>query len=149
MANISPQTAAVWVTLAWVAVLQGRATSAWIPHRVTSPTSRKPALTWASQEITASSQASSCGSPPRAEDGSLQSPGPPWAGGAQLLHCGLHQGLWGNLSSGAQSTCSASFSNDIGVCRVIPLTFSQSTLPWLQLKLCKNFFFYLLRYVYV
>lgn len=50
--NISPshsqcfsQTAAVWVTLSWGAVLQGQATSTWIPHRVTGPT-RKPVPAW-------------------------------------------------------------------------------------------------------
>ncbi|KAK4820738.1 hypothetical protein QYF61_004419 [Mycteria americana] len=53
--------------------------------------------------------------------------------GDSLPHHGLHQGLQGNLCSGAWSTLSPSFFADLGVYRVVSLTYPQSSL-WLQLQ---------------
>jgi len=49
-----------------------------------------------------------------------------------LPHQGLHQGLQGNLCSGAWRTSSHSFFTDFGVCRIVSLTYSHSFL-WLKL----------------
>ena len=48
--------------------------------------------------------------------------------GDSLPHHGLHHGLQGNLCSGAWSTSSPSFFTDLGVCRVVSLTYSHSSL---------------------
>ncbi|KAM9591464.1 uncharacterized protein ACIBXB_006257 [Morphnus guianensis] len=48
--------------------------------------------------------------------------------GDSLPHHGLHHGLQGNLCSGAWSTSSPSFFTDLGVCRVVSLTCSHSSL---------------------
>ena len=48
--------------------------------------------------------------------------------GDSLPHHGLPHGLQGNLCSGAWSTSSPSFFPDLGVCRVVPLTYSHSSL---------------------
>ncbi|KAK4832092.1 hypothetical protein QYF61_020707 [Mycteria americana] len=53
--------------------------------------------------------------------------------GDTLPHHGLHHRLQGNLCSGAWSTSSTSFFTDLGVCRVVSLTYSHSCL-WLQLR---------------
>ena len=45
-----------------------------------------------------------------------------------LPHDGLHHGLQGNLCSGTWSTSSPSFYTDLGVCRVVSLTLSHSSL---------------------
>ena len=46
--------------------------------------------------------------------------------GDSLPHHGLPHGLQGNLCSGAWSTSSPSFFTDLGVCRVVSLTYSLS-----------------------
>ena len=48
--------------------------------------------------------------------------------GDSLPHHSLHHMLQGNLCSGAWSTSSPSFFTDLGVCGVVPLTSSHSTL---------------------
>ena len=48
--------------------------------------------------------------------------------GDNLHHHGLHHRLQGNLCSGTWSTSSPSFFTDLGVCRVVSLTFSHSSL---------------------
>ncbi|KAM9591174.1 uncharacterized protein ACIBXB_006073 [Morphnus guianensis] len=48
--------------------------------------------------------------------------------GDNLRHHGLHHGVQGNLCSGTYSTSSPSFT-DLGVCRVVSLTYSHSSLP--------------------
>ena len=57
---------------------------------------------------------------------------PPWTSmgcrGTSLPHHGLHHRLHGNLCSGAWSTVSCSFFTDLGVCRVVSLTYSHSPL---------------------
>ncbi|KAK4826200.1 hypothetical protein QYF61_006144 [Mycteria americana] len=63
--------------------------------------------------------------------------------GDSLPHHGLHHGLQGNLCSGAWSTSSPSFFTGLGVCRVVSLTYSHSSL---QLQL-HRFFPPLLQYV--
>ena len=55
----------------------------------------------------------------------------PWTSmGARrsLAHHGLHHGLQGNLCSGAWSTSFPSFLTDLGLCRVVSLTDSHSSL---------------------
>lgn len=55
-----------------------------------------------------------------------------------------HHGLWRNPNSGAWST---SFITDLGVCRVVLLTYSHPTFVWQQLHLCNKFFLHhLLKY---
>jgi len=61
-----------------------------------------------------------------------------------LSHRGLHHGLQENLCSGAWSTYSPSSFTNHGICRVVSLTYSHSSLL-LQLLLCR--FFPLLQYV--
>ena len=57
--------------------------------------------------------------------------------GDSLPHHGLPHGLQGNLCSGAWSTSSPSFFTDLGVCRVVSLTYSHSSL---QLQFVVQFF---------
>lgn len=45
-----------------------------------------------------------------------------------------------NLSSSSWTTSSPCFSTNLGVCRVVPLPYSQSSLVWLQLQLCSTYF---------
>lgn len=54
----------------------------------------------------------------------------------------LHHGVQSNLSSGAWSTSSPSFSTDLDVFKVVPFAYSHSALLWLQLHLHNSFFFY-------
>ncbi|XP_048158286.1 uncharacterized protein LOC125325369 isoform X1 [Corvus hawaiiensis] len=66
----------------------------------------------------------------------------------QLPHHGLHHRLQGNLSSSTWSTSCPS--TGFGVCRVVPLTYSHSSLFWPQLHLHNNLglgFFSLLKHV--
>ncbi|KAK4818263.1 hypothetical protein QYF61_009968 [Mycteria americana] len=63
--------------------------------------------------------------------------------GDSLPHHGLHHRLQGNLCSSAWSTSCPSFFTALGVCRVVSLTYSHSSL-WLQLR---SKFFPLLKYV--
>ncbi|KAK4810648.1 hypothetical protein QYF61_007385 [Mycteria americana] len=49
--------------------------------------------------------------------------------GDSLPHHGLHHELQGNLCPGAWSTSSSSFFTDLGVCRVVSLTYSHSSFP--------------------
>jgi len=57
-----------------------------------------------------------------------------------LYHHGLHHGLQGNLCSDAWTTYSTCFFTDLGVCRVVSLTYSHSSLtgivaqPFLTLR---------------
>ena len=51
------------------------------------------------------------------------------AAGRVLPHHGVLHRLQGNLCSGAWSTCSPSFFTDLGVCRIISLTYSLFSLP--------------------
>jgi len=48
--------------------------------------------------------------------------------GDDLPHHGLLHGLQGNLCSGTWSISSPSFFTDLGVCRVVSLTYSQSSI---------------------
>jgi len=64
--------------------------------------------------------------------------------GYNLPHHGLHHGLQGNLCFGTWITSSSSFFTDLGVCRVVSLTCSYSSLP-LQMPL--HVLFLLLNYV--
>ena len=54
--------------------------------------------------------------------------GPPWAAEGSLPHHGLLHRLQGNLCSGARSTSSPSFFTDLGVCRVVSLTYAHFSL---------------------
>ena len=113
------------------AVLQKRTAPAWVPHGVTSP-ARKPAPARALRRVTASFghihllrrgvlhglQVDICSTVDFHE---LQ--------GDSLPHHGLHHGLPGNLCSGTWSTSSPSLFTDLGVCRVVSLTYSHSSLP--------------------
>jgi len=123
-------------------VLQEQTAPAWVPHGVTSPASR-PAPAWALHGVTASF---------------THSPAPAWGPfhgllmdlcstvdlhglqGDSLPHHGLLHGLQGNLCSSTWSTSSSSFFTDLGVCRIVSLTSSQSSLP------CCSFF-PLLKYI--
>jgi len=58
--------------------------------------------------------------------------------GNSLPHHGLLHGLQGHLCSGTWSTSSPSFFTNLGVCRVVSLRNSYSSLP-LQLPLCRGF----------
>ena len=49
--------------------------------------------------------------------------------GDNVHHHGLHHRLQGNLCSGTWSTSSPSFFTDLGVCRVVSLTYCHSSLP--------------------
>jgi len=49
--------------------------------------------------------------------------------GHSLTHHGLHHGLQGKLCSGAWTTSSPALFPDLGVCRVVSLTLSHSSLP--------------------
>lgn len=58
-----------------------------------------------------------------------------------LPHYALHHGLQENLSSSSWNTSSLSFLADFGVCGAISLTYSQSSLLWLEWLLPNNFSF--------
>jgi len=132
----------------WGSVLQEQAAPAYVPHGVTSPAGKptpawaslspwvhrswqEPAPEWASHGVTASFR---------------HSPAPVWGPfhglqvnicctvdlhglqGHSLPHHGVLHGLLGNPCYGAWSTSSPSFVPDLGVCRVVFLTLSQSSL---------------------
>ena len=93
-------------------------------HGVTASFGHPPALVWG---------------PPWAAGGYLLHRGPPWAAGGQPASPWSSPGAAGeSLCSGAWSTSSPSFFTDLGVCRVVFLTYSNSSL-WLQLLFCSNF----------
>ena len=119
-------------SLPWSAVLQEQAAPAWASlspwvHR----SWQEPAPEWASHGVTASFR---------------HSPAPVWGPfhglqvnicctvdlhglqGHSLPHHGVLHGLLGNPCYGAWSTSSPSFVPDLGVCRVVFLTLSQSSL---------------------
>jgi len=127
------------------AVLQEQAAPAWVPHGVTSPAS-KPAPAWA--PLSAWGQ-SSCQDPAPAR--ALHMVTAPfghihllWCGlqveicstvdlhglqGDSLPHDGFHHGLQvKTLFSSAWSSCSPCIFTDLGVCRVVALTSSHSSL---------------------
>jgi len=130
------------------AVLQEEAAPAWVPHGVTSPSS-KPTSVWAPLSTGPQVLAGACCSVVSPWGHSLlqASPPPAWGPfhglqvgicstvdlhglqGHSLPHHGLLHGLQGNLCSGAWSTSSTSFFVDLGVCRVVSLTCSHSSLP--------------------
>ncbi|KAM9590835.1 uncharacterized protein ACIBXB_005885 [Morphnus guianensis] len=145
------------------AVLQAQTAPAWAPHGVTSP-ARKPAP-WAPLSTDPQVLPGACSSAgfPRGHSllrethllrrgvlhglqvdicSTMDLHG---LQGDSLPHHGLHHRLQGNLCSGAWSTSSPSFFTDLGVCRVVSLTCSHSSL-WLQF-LCHSNFFPPLEYV--
>jgi len=71
--------------------------------------------------------ASVCG-PPQAAGGCLLHPGTPWAAGGQPASPRSSRKLQENLCSSTSVTSSPSLFADLGVCRVISLTYSHSSL---------------------
>jgi len=135
------------------AVLQKQVAPTWVSHEVVSSAS-KPAPTWAPLSMGAQVLPQACSSVGCPQVHSIlqastcssmgSSPGcrwisaPPWT--SSLPHHGFLQGLQGNLCSSAWSTSSPSFFTDLGVCGVVSLTLSHSSL-WLQLLMPRGFFF--------
>ena len=144
----SSQTAPAWILLQG-AVLQDQAAPAWVLHGVSSPVS-KPApasvpLSMGLHVLAGSCssagspqghsllQASTCsvmGSLPQATGGDLLHRGPPWAAGENpaspwsfIMSC---KGRLSALAS--QAPLPPSFFTDLGVCRVVSLTSSHSSL---------------------
>jgi len=132
------------------AALQEQAAPMWVPHGVTSP-ARIPALAWAplsrglqilpgacsstdsprGHSFFQASTCSSVGSLPWAAGGWISAP--TWTSmgcrGHNLPHHGLHHELQGKtLCCSILSTSSPSFFTDLGVCRVVSLTSSHSSL---------------------
>ena len=130
------------------AVLQEQTAPAWVPRGVTSPAS-KPAPAWAplspwghrscqepaparaSHGVTASfgHPPAPAWGPPRAAGGYLLHLGPPWAAGGQPAS------PWSSPQAAGESLLRRlehllpSFFTDLGVCSVVPLTSSHSSLP--------------------
>ncbi|KAK4827032.1 hypothetical protein QYF61_013166 [Mycteria americana] len=119
------------------AVLQEQTAPAWVPHRVTSPAS-KPAPAWAPLSIAPQVLPGTCllqrGLPTGSQPPSgihllwhgvghglqmdiCSTINPHGLQGDSLPHHGLHQGLQGNLCSGAWSTSSPSFFTDSASCK--------------------------------
>ena len=120
----------------WGAVLQELTAPAWVPYRVTSPAS-KPAPAWAPLSTGLQILPGDYSSADFPRGHSLLQAHPPalkWvsprAAGHSLPQYGLYHRRQGNLCSSAWSTSSHSFT-DLGVCRVVSLTYSHSSL-WLQ-----------------
>jgi len=130
------------------AVLQEQAAPVWVPHGVISPPS-KPALVWAVLFIGPQVLAGACSSMGSPQGHSFLQASTcsgmgsiPWAAGEYLLHCGplrtagghlphhgLHHELQGKaLCSDILGTSSPLFFTDLGVCRIVSLTSSQSSL---------------------
>ena len=107
----------------------------------------EPGPAWASHGVTASfgNPLLRCGVLPGLQVEICSTVDLPGLQGDSLPHRGLPHGLQGNLCSSAWSTSSPSFCTDLGVCRVVSLTCSHSSL-WLQFLLSSNFF-PLLKYV--
>ena len=144
-------------------VLQQQTTSAWVPHGVTSPAS-KPAPARAplstgpevlagacsstdfpcGHSLLRASICSSMGSFPACRWISA----PLWSSmgfrGTTCLTMSLLHRLQGNLCSSDWSTSSPSFFTDLGVCRVVSLTSSHSSL---STTVSSQVFFPLLKYV--
>ena len=124
----------------WDAVLHEQITLVWVPHRVSGP-ARNLAPAWSPLHGTTSPARSllqhglSTGSQPLWAHAPTLAWGPSQAAGGYQLHHGLLHGLQGNLCSGAWSTSCSSFFTDLGVCRVVSLTYSHSSL-WLKLLCC-------------
>jgi len=117
----------------WGAVLQEQADPAWVPHGVTASFGHPPAPAWGPFH---GLQVEICSTVVEL---------PPWAAGNSLPHHGLHHGLQGKtLCSSVWSTSPSSFFTDLGVCRVVSFTSSQSSLP---LQFHCSFFLPRLNYV--
>jgi len=138
----------------WSSVFQEQAAPAWVPHGVKSPASKTSAV-WAPLSTgpqvlpgACSSmgfpqghsilQASTCSGVRFLPRGYLLHRGPPWAAGQQPASPwssprAAGESLQGNLRRGISwSTSSPFFLIDIGVCRVVSLTYSHFS-PQVQL----------------
>jgi len=110
-------------------VLQEQTAAVWVPHEVTGP-ARKPALVWASLHgVTASFWSMhllQCGVLHGLQVDICSTMDLQGLQGDSLPHHGLHHGLQGNFCSSTWSTSLLSFFTDLGVHRVVPLTYCHS-----------------------
>ena len=146
------------------AALQEQAAPVWVPHRVLGPASKVLRHGLLSPQGHRSCQEPAPVQAPHGVTAFLECVRLLWLGalhrlqvcisstmdlhglqGDSLPHYGLHHELRGNLCSGTWSTSSPFFFTDIGVCRVVALTYSYSFL--LAAVGASGFFFPLLRYV--
>ena len=112
------------------AVLQEQTAPAWVPHAVTGP-ARIPAPAWAplhgikdpARNLPQSRLSKDCRLDIYSTVDHYRTQE------INVCHYSLHHSLLENLCSGAWSTSSPSFFTDLGMCRVVSVTYDHSSLP--------------------